>query len=230
MSFELFIMRFDALHWAFQLPPRSDRCEGEWSIAKGTNGGSEPLTDAWRRNPTFALILREETRLNLVLWQDEPRVAGLSNRFAPIGFEVYRIATKEPSEAECRTTHSSVECDKGHRMVPNQEVVGKSFPALRMYGECDKCNTRGCTHRCGSGCDYDLCQACYNATQQDVGNEWIRMAQTKLVAARQVTLDDATTLPEGTYRVVPSMHTPDTEATFALDLHVLSGSGAELRL
>ena len=57
----------------------------------------------------------------------------------------------------------------GERMVPNEAVPDKSFPPLRMYGECDICSQRGTTHRCGAGCDYDLCARCHGTRPEDGG-------------------------------------------------------------
>jgi len=57
---------------------------------------------------------------------------------------------------------------------------------------------------------------------QRVGPAAKRVLMSSLVAARQVTLDDAGTeqlLEAGRYVVVPCMHTADTEAAFMLDLH-----------
>ena len=55
------------------------------------------------------------------------------------------------------------QCPKGHEMVPNAAVPGKSFPTVRQYGECDLCDARGTSYRCCAGCDYDLCNVCYAA-------------------------------------------------------------------
>ena len=75
--------------------------------------------------------------------------------------------------SSARTTPSPcVRCpEQGHRVVINVEVKGKFFPSIRNFGECDLCETRGTTHRCESGCDYDLCQGCYDQAWGQIDSE-----------------------------------------------------------
>lgn len=72
--------------------------------------------------------------------------------------------------SSARTTPSPcVRCpEQSHRVVTNEEVKGKSYPKLRMFGECDVCETRGTAYRCESGCDYDLCQGCYDKAAAEI--------------------------------------------------------------
>ena len=58
--------------------------------------------------------------------------------------------------------------EKGHAIVTNESVPGKSYPRVRNFGACDVCEARGTTYRCSGGCDYDLCGPCYEGKAAEV--------------------------------------------------------------
>jgi len=135
LSSTAFFESFDALHWALFSGERASRVRGEWSATAGTRGGCD-----WNAAGQFPWL--KNSRYELVVTGGGP---------AP------------EARGALDGRRACVVCDQGHPMIPNQQIVGKSFPEIRMYGECDLCETRGCTHRCSVGCDYDMCLECHHA-------------------------------------------------------------------
>ena len=69
----------------------------------------------------------------------------------------------------------------------------------------------------------------FNVFDAAAGGLGAMRGESKLVAARFVSLDRELELKLGTYLVVPCMHTPETEGNFTLDAHVIGGGDVALR-
>jgi hypothetical protein len=118
-------------------------------------------------------------RLSLSVHLDEPRLRSQRNYFRPVGLYVapaddggsdgsggvgeddddvtpFATAVSRQSIGE-----QMVRCPDSHPMVPNVQVEGRSFPAVRNFGACDVCEDRGTTWRCQKNCDFDLCDDCH---------------------------------------------------------------------
>jgi len=67
--------------------------EGAWSISGKTAGGSDPSAPEWHQNPQYEFILDQNSPVDIILWQNEPRLLGKRNSFAPIGFDVYEMGS-----------------------------------------------------------------------------------------------------------------------------------------
>jgi hypothetical protein len=66
--------------------------------------------------------------------------------------DILRPSPPDGCGPACTENHgATVHCQRGHALEAN----------ARPRNSCDVCHARGTKYRCGSGCDYDMCESCF---------------------------------------------------------------------